>query len=179
MSFICHIHNYTEYNEEWNVFSAFNPSKWSSGQPTLQRPGEQLGVRCLAQGSHLSHGHFLPEPGFEPTTLGYLGFQVQCSIHYATTAIFAVIEIKQKTARSWLAKIWCKTNSTKSKRKFSCFHVFSNFQSLLKISKMFWQSTGKVFWSMLTCYLATCLCELIKMKHSVYLVKKFKPGAVL
>ncbi len=29
-SFICHIHNYTEYNEEWNVFSAFNPSKWSS-----------------------------------------------------------------------------------------------------------------------------------------------------
>ncbi len=30
MSFICHIHNYTEYNEEWNVFSAFNPSKWSS-----------------------------------------------------------------------------------------------------------------------------------------------------
>ncbi len=27
MSFICHIHNYTEYNEEWNVFSVFNPSK--------------------------------------------------------------------------------------------------------------------------------------------------------
>ncbi len=25
MSFICHIHNYTEYNEECNVFSAFNP----------------------------------------------------------------------------------------------------------------------------------------------------------
>ncbi len=39
--------------------------------------GEQLGVWCLAQGSHLSRGHFLPGPGFEPTTLGYLGFQVQ------------------------------------------------------------------------------------------------------
>ncbi len=56
-----------------NWCSAFNPSKcthtqqwvvnkhtlWthtrSSGQPLLQRPGEQLGVRCLAQG-HLSHG---------------------------------------------------------------------------------------------------------------------------
>ncbi len=25
--FICHIHNYTEYNQQWNVFSAFNPSK--------------------------------------------------------------------------------------------------------------------------------------------------------
>ncbi len=63
---------YTEYNDEWNVFSAFNPSKWSSGQPTLRRPGsKQSGVRCLAQGSHLSRGHFLPEPGFEPTTLGY------------------------------------------------------------------------------------------------------------
>ncbi len=35
MSFICNIHNYTEYNQQWNVFSAFNPSKcthtWSSG----------------------------------------------------------------------------------------------------------------------------------------------------
>ncbi len=33
--------------------------------------GEQLGVRCLAQGSHLSHGQFLPEPRFKPTTSGY------------------------------------------------------------------------------------------------------------
>ncbi len=34
-------------------------------------PGEQSGVRCLAQGSHLSRGQFLPEPRFEPPTLGY------------------------------------------------------------------------------------------------------------
>ncbi len=39
---------------------------WSSGQS-----GEQLGVRCLAQASHLSRGQFLPEPRFEPTTSGY------------------------------------------------------------------------------------------------------------
>ncbi len=32
---------------------------------------EQLEVRCLAQGSHLSRGQFLPEPRFEPTTSGY------------------------------------------------------------------------------------------------------------
>ncbi len=34
-------------------------------------PGEQLGVWCIAQGSHLSRGLFLPETRFEPTTLGY------------------------------------------------------------------------------------------------------------
>ncbi len=34
-------------------------------------PGEQSGVQCLAQGSHLSREQFLPEPRFEPTTLGY------------------------------------------------------------------------------------------------------------
>ncbi len=28
-AFICHIHNYTEYNQQWNVFSAFNPSKYT------------------------------------------------------------------------------------------------------------------------------------------------------
>ncbi len=33
--------------------------------------GEQLGVRCRAQGSHLSRGQFLPEPKFEPSTSGY------------------------------------------------------------------------------------------------------------
>ncbi len=58
-----------------NVFSAFNPSKcthtWSSGQADTAAPGEQLGVRCLAQGSHLSREQFLPEPRFEPTTSGY------------------------------------------------------------------------------------------------------------
>ncbi len=68
---ICHIRNYTEYNQQWNVFSVFDPSKcthtWSSGQPTLR----QVGVRWLAQGSHLSRGQMLPEPRFEPTTLDY------------------------------------------------------------------------------------------------------------
>ncbi len=48
----------------------------------LTHPSGAVGSRhCLAQGSHLSRGHLLPEPGFEPTTLGYLGFQVQPSIH--------------------------------------------------------------------------------------------------
>ncbi len=45
------------------------------------RGAVQQGVQCLAQGSHLSRGHFLQELVFEPTTLGYLGFQVQRSIH--------------------------------------------------------------------------------------------------
>ncbi len=70
MSFICHIHNYTEYNEEWNVFSAFNIQVY-----TLGAVGSRL---CSARGAVVD---FLSEPGFEPTTLGYLGFQVQRSIH--------------------------------------------------------------------------------------------------
>ncbi len=75
--FICHIHNHTEYNQQWNVFSAFNPSIKSAHTHLEQwaadtaAPGEQLGVRCLAQESHLSRGQFLPEPRFEPTTSDY------------------------------------------------------------------------------------------------------------
>ncbi len=52
--FICHIHYYTKYNQQWNVFSAFNPYKcthiWSSGQPTLQRPGSSRGFGALLKG---------------------------------------------------------------------------------------------------------------------------------
>ncbi len=48
MSFICHIHNYTEYNQQWNVFSAFNPSKcthtWS------KRPESSWGFGALLKG---------------------------------------------------------------------------------------------------------------------------------
>ncbi len=37
--FFCHIHNYTEYNQQWNVFSAFDPFEcthtWSSGHCSL------------------------------------------------------------------------------------------------------------------------------------------------
>ncbi len=60
-------------------------SEHTPGAASAAAPGEQLGVRCLAQGSHLSHGieggenaryslphqQFLPEPRFEPTTSGY------------------------------------------------------------------------------------------------------------
>ncbi len=55
MSFICHIHNYTEYNEEWNVFSAFNPSKcthleqWAADYAA---PGEQSWTSCPSRDSN-------------------------------------------------------------------------------------------------------------------------------
>ncbi len=41
---ICHIHNYTEYYEQWNVFSAFNPSKLEQWAADCVAPGEQFGV---------------------------------------------------------------------------------------------------------------------------------------
>ncbi len=44
MSFICHIHNYTEYNEQWDVFSAFNPSKLEQWAADCAAPREQFGV---------------------------------------------------------------------------------------------------------------------------------------
>ncbi len=54
MSFICHIHNYTEYNVEWNVFPAFNPPKcthleqWAAD---CEAPGEQFwGINALLKG---------------------------------------------------------------------------------------------------------------------------------
>ncbi len=46
--------SHTQYNQQWNVFSAFNPSKcthtWSSGQPMLWRPGSSWGFGALLKG---------------------------------------------------------------------------------------------------------------------------------
>ncbi len=38
-------------------------------------PGEQLGFGALPKGLNLSHGHFLPEPGFEPQPWVTSGFK--------------------------------------------------------------------------------------------------------
>ncbi len=52
--FFCHIQNYTEYNQQWNVLSAFNPSKCThtcrSAQPTLRRPGSSWGFGASLKG---------------------------------------------------------------------------------------------------------------------------------
>ncbi len=84
-----------------NLSSAFNPSKCTLTAVThtpgavgshIAAPGEQLGDRCLAQGSHLSRGieggertcYSLPPPtipagpGNRPATFG---LQVQLSNH--------------------------------------------------------------------------------------------------
>ncbi len=87
--FIRHIHNYTEYNQQWNLCSAFNPSKCthsrSSGQPMLRRPGSSWGFGASLKGLtsvvelkmermlviHSPHRGLLPELRFEPTTSGH------------------------------------------------------------------------------------------------------------
>ncbi len=85
----------------WNLCSAFNPSKCTltavnthpeQWEASVAAPGEQLGVRCLAQGSHLSRGieagesagyslphrQSLPDLGLEPATFE---LQVRLSNH--------------------------------------------------------------------------------------------------
>ncbi len=55
MSFICHIHNYTEYNEEWKVFSAFNPSKCTHLEQWVAdcaAPGDQSWTSCRSRDSN-------------------------------------------------------------------------------------------------------------------------------
>ncbi len=103
--FICHIHNYTEYNQQWNVFSAFNQSKcthtWSSGQPTLWRPGSSWGFGALLKG-HLSRGQFLPEPRFEPTTSGYKSNALSIR---ATTALKMKIRVISYTCHIVISEI--------------------------------------------------------------------------
>ncbi len=63
-----------------NVFSAFNPSKcthtWSSGQPTLRRPGSSWGFGALLKGLTS-----VVNPAGAEIRTHNLGLQVQRSIH--------------------------------------------------------------------------------------------------
>ncbi len=78
------------------MFSAFNPSKYTHLEQwaaDTAAPGEQLGVWCLAQGSHPRCGQFLPELRFEPTTSGYKSDAL--SIRATTTPKVIVLVIMQ------------------------------------------------------------------------------------
>ncbi len=76
--FICHMHN---YNQQWNVFSAFNPSKcthtWSSGQLTLRHPGSSRGFGALLKGLT----SVVNNPDGAEIRTHNLRLQVQPSIH--------------------------------------------------------------------------------------------------
>ncbi len=84
MSFICHIHNYTEYNEEWNVFSAFNPSKcthleqWAAD---CAAPGEQSWTSFRSRDSNpqpwVTSGFKSNALSIRPTTAKCLCFSVK------------------------------------------------------------------------------------------------------
>ncbi len=107
MSFICHIHNYTEWNEEWNVLSAFNPFKcthlkqWAADYAA---PGEQSWTSCWSRDSNPQP----PSPALYP--LGHdcpilydtwqEGFD-QSIIKHTKSACLAIIESKSIVYRNW------------------------------------------------------------------------------
>ncbi len=84
------------------MFSAFNPSKcthtWSSGQPTLQRPGSSWGFGAMLKGLT----SFMPEPRFEPTTSGYKSDTLSIR---ATTAPWSVCVWVERD-RKWTESLW-------------------------------------------------------------------------
>ncbi len=97
-------------------------------------PGEQLGVQCLAQGSHLSRGHFLPEPGFEPTTLGYLGFQVQCNYALGNNATMSmlVLGLGDMSKNVYLCIFWLICSILYISLDFLCFYIWIKQINMLK-----------------------------------------------
>ncbi len=132
MSFICHIHNYTEYNEEWNVFSAFNPSKcthleqWAGD---CAAPGEQSWTSCRSRNSN-------PQPwvtsGFKSNTLSIrpLGYSLWAFIQHPYLYICSLI--KAGVMHQIAVIIWCDDNSAVRNFKADLFHPSKTFFQLIK-----------------------------------------------
>ncbi len=87
MSFICHKHNYTEYNQQWNVFSAKCTHTWSSGQLTMQRPGSSWGFGALLKGLASVVDNFCwsreSKPQTQSNNFNMTQFNNQLDIHYS------------------------------------------------------------------------------------------------
>ncbi len=81
-----------QHNQQWNVFSAFKPSKcthtWSSGQPTLLRPGSSWGFGALLKG--LTSVVDNSSRSQDSNTHNF-GLQVQCSLSTRPRLSFSVL----------------------------------------------------------------------------------------
>ncbi len=77
-------HNYTEFNQQWNVFSAFNPSKcthtWSSGHTHTHKPGAVDTHTPGAVGTH-THTHTPGAVGTHTHTPGAVGTHTHTHTH--------------------------------------------------------------------------------------------------
>ncbi len=124
MSFICHIHNYTEYNEEWNVFSAFNPSKcthleqWAAD---CAAPGEQSWTSCRRRDSN-------PQPWVTS------GFKSNALSIRPTTALFLNSLFSSKFYKqypimiTWKKFVWNLCKFIKYKKRQN--HMYVSIHSL-------------------------------------------------
>ncbi len=89
----CHIHNYTEYNEEWNVFSAFNPSKcthleqWAAdcAAPGEVLMGEYLSTSWVLMGSPIHFCESALSGSFQWTDSGVPNSSSYCNSEIAYT----------------------------------------------------------------------------------------------
>ncbi len=120
----CHIHNYTEYNEEWNVFSAFNPSKcthleqWAAD---CAAPGEQSWTSCRSRDSNpqpwVTSGFKSNALSIRPTTAQFLPniiwlFPLFCSdLKLCKLHLYCYVTVSIPTLLSWskvtrMAKVW-------------------------------------------------------------------------
>ncbi len=67
----------------------------------IAAPGKQLWVRCLAQGSHLSRGHFLPEPGCSVKCTVWCSVNLELEIYLVWCSVNLELEIYL---------VWCSVN---------------------------------------------------------------------
>ncbi len=99
---ICHIHNYAEYNQQWNLCFAFNASKWHTHleQSTLRRPGSSWGFDALLKGLTLVVDNSCqsrdsnPQPRVTIPTLYPLGHDCPRRLmNYFYDTIFVTLEL--------------------------------------------------------------------------------------
>ncbi len=139
MSFICRMHNYTEYNEEWNVFSAFNPSKcthleqWAAD---CAAPGEQSWTSCRSRDSN-------PQPWVT------LGFKSNALSIRPTTAQFTEFTVHH-TLRLIRIILWC--HMYNSVVLCWCFDVVSIISYTISCGERVWLSILRVYKWHLECW---------------------------
>ncbi len=75
------------------MFSAFNPSKWSSGQPTLRRPGSSCGFGALLKGLTSVVDTSLPEPGCSVKCTVWCSVNLELEIYLVWCSVNLELEI--------------------------------------------------------------------------------------
>ncbi len=135
MSYPCHYTNLCPHKPHKHAHTHTHTHTWSSGQPTLQRSGEQLRVRCLRVSPQVGNNSYRsrdsnPQPRVTSLTLSPLEPRLTpefCACTFTNSQSISILYAWDTVSHNALCTTWPSISSLTANHNTIFNHLFGQF----------------------------------------------------